>query len=51
MAEVEEEDTLGFVTRLSLKELANGNPMSGSRTFAGVEGKRQAQVRVFKETR
>jgi len=36
MAEVEEEDALGFVTRLSLKELANGNPMSGSRTFAGV---------------
>ena len=36
MAEVEEEDALGFVTRLSVKKLANGNPMSGSRTFAGV---------------
>jgi integrase len=36
MSEVEEEDALEFVTRLSVKKLENGNQMSGSRTFAGV---------------
>jgi len=36
MAEVEEEDAMEFFTRLSIKKLDNGNPMSGSRTFAGV---------------
>jgi len=36
MAEVEEEDALGFITRLSLKKRADGRSMSGSRTFAGV---------------
>ena len=36
MIEVDEEDALEFITRLSLKKLANGQPMSGSRTFAGV---------------
>jgi len=36
MAEVEEEDALEYMARLSLKELAAGRPMSGSRTFAGV---------------
>jgi len=36
MSEVEEEDALEFVARLSIKKLENGNPMSGSRTFAGV---------------
>jgi len=35
MAEIDEEDALEFVTRLSVKKLANGRPMSGSRTFAG----------------
>jgi len=34
MAEVEEDDALEFMARLSVKRLANGNPMSGSRTFA-----------------
>ena len=36
MAEVEEEDALEFMTRLSLKKLDGGQPMSGSRTFAGI---------------
>jgi len=36
MAEVEEEDALEFMTRLSLKKRADGRPMSGGRTFAGV---------------
>jgi integrase/recombinase XerD len=36
MSEVEEDDALEFVTRLSVKKLENGNQMSGSRTFAGV---------------
>jgi len=36
MAEVDEDDVTEFITRLSLKKLDNGNPMSGSRTFAGV---------------
>ena len=36
MAEVEEEDALEFVTRLSVRKLTDGRPMSGSRTFAGV---------------
>jgi len=36
MQDVEEEDALEFVTRLSVKKLDNGNPMSGSRTFAGI---------------
>ena len=36
MAEVEEEDALEFMTRLSMKRLAGGKPMSGSRTFAGI---------------
>jgi len=36
MPEVEEEDALEFVSRLSIKKPENGNPMSGSRTFAGV---------------
>jgi integrase/recombinase XerD len=36
MAEIEEEDALEFITRLSLKRQKNGNPMSGTRTFAGV---------------
>jgi len=36
MAEIDEDDAVSFVTRLSLKKLESGNPMSGSRTFAGV---------------
>jgi len=36
MAEVEEEDAMEFLTRLSVKKLDNGKTMSGSRTFAGV---------------
>jgi len=36
MTEIEEEDALDFVTRLSVKKLDNGKSMSGSRTFAGV---------------
>jgi len=36
MTEVVEEDALDFFARLSVKKLVNGNPMSGSRTFAGI---------------
>jgi integrase len=36
MAEVEEEDAMEYITRLSIKKLKNGNPMGGTRTFAGV---------------
>ncbi|MDR0324416.1 MAG: site-specific integrase [Treponema sp.] len=36
MSEVEEEDSLEYISRLSLKKLGNNKPMSGSRTFAGV---------------
>ncbi|MDR0586029.1 MAG: tyrosine-type recombinase/integrase [Treponema sp.] len=36
MAEVEEEDAMEFVTRLSVKKLTGGRPMAGTRTFAGI---------------
>jgi integrase len=43
MAEVEEEDAMEYITRLSIKRLAAkkgkpGRPMGGTRTFAGVLG-------------
>jgi integrase len=38
MAETEEEDVMEFITRLSVKKLADKRPMGGTRTFAGVEG-------------
>jgi integrase len=36
MAEVEEEDALEFITRMSVKKLTDGRPMGGTRTFAGL---------------
>jgi len=36
MGEVEEEDALAFITRMSVKKLKDGRPMGGTRTFAGV---------------
>jgi len=36
MGEVEEEDALEFVGRMSIKKLKDGRPMGGTRTFAGV---------------
>jgi integrase len=36
MAEVEEEDALAFIRRMSLKKLIDGRPMGGTRTFLGV---------------
>jgi integrase len=36
MTEVEEEDVTEYITRLSLKELLNGQLCGGTRTFAGV---------------
>jgi integrase/recombinase XerD len=36
MREIEEEDILEFVTRLSIKKNKNGDELAGSRTFAGV---------------
>jgi len=36
MAEVEEEDILEYVSRLSIKKLKNGNQTGGTRTFTGV---------------
>jgi integrase len=35
MSEVDEDDVMAFTNRLSIKKLKNGNPMAGSRTFAG----------------
>jgi hypothetical protein len=36
MTEVEEDDVIAFINRLSLKKLRDGNLCGGSRTFAGV---------------
>jgi len=36
MSEVEEEDILEYVTRLSIKKYRNGKELGGSRTFSGV---------------
>ena len=36
MIETEEEDALEFITRLSVKKLADGRTIGGTRTFAGV---------------
>jgi len=36
MAETEEEDAFEFITRLSVKKTADGRPIGGTRTFAGV---------------
>ncbi|MDR0662961.1 MAG: site-specific integrase [Spirochaetaceae bacterium] len=38
MAETEEEDATEYITRLSVKKLAEGRHMAGTRTFAGVIG-------------
>jgi len=38
MTEVEEEDVLGFNTRMSVKKLEDGRPMGGTRTYKGVLG-------------
>jgi integrase len=36
MTEVEEEDALEFITRMSVKQLTDGRPMGSTRTFAGL---------------
>jgi hypothetical protein len=36
MAEVEEEDVLEFITRMSVKKLKDGRPMGGTRAYSGV---------------
>ena len=36
MSDTEEEDALEFVTRMSIKKLADGRPMGGTNTFAGL---------------
>jgi len=36
MSEIEEEDVLEYVTRLSIKKYKGGNELAGSRTFSGV---------------
>ena len=38
MTEIEEEDVTEYITRLSVKKLAGGQPCGGTRTFAGVIG-------------